>query len=222
MMQRIELIYISHNCKSLVINMAIYTFSEISALTGVPNKTLHVYASPKRRKLIKNEDGKIDTSNPINDLFLKKKAIKYQNDQIKAESTQQESKEENQESEQEKKTTRTAKSNVKSDAIISEELEKVQLTNRKIRLDVELKEEELKKNRGETIDLKESLIVFKTYSGDMKKEFVQSMQILIQDICARHEIEPGKAGEYKLKVLDLINESSKKSINQLLDQFGHE
>lgn len=199
--------------------MPIYTVTEIGQMIGKPNKSVHVYVS--RKKLRKNEDGKIDTSDPLNDVFLQKYAIKYQADKIKSESSPPESKPD-QESDQENKPTRPVKSNIKSDAIVSEELEKIQLTNRKTRLEVEIKEEELKKKRGEVIDLNETLTIVKSYSDSMKKEFAQTIQILIQDICARHEIEPGKAGDYKLKVNDLINESSKKTIHQLLDQFGHE
>ena len=95
------------------------------------------------------------------------------------------------------------------------------LTAQKLQEEVHLKKEELKRKRNEVIDLNQTLSITKAYSDNLKKNFTQKMQLLIQDICSRYEIPSDKAGVYSMKVIKLINESSKASV-AILKELNNE
>ena len=61
--------------------MPTYSVKEIAELIEKPAKTVEVYVA--RKKLIKNHDKKIDTSNPINEFFLAKHIV--QNNTVQSE-----------------------------------------------------------------------------------------------------------------------------------------
>jgi len=188
--------------------MAIYTIRQFADEIGKEPKHVHSYIA--RKKLIKNGDKKIDTSELINDAFLKKYSQKLAAKTILKHETPINSDESD-----EKEIPKLKDTNEYSQL----ELQEKQLRIEKLRREVDLKNEELRKKKGESIDLNPALTIVKTYSVKLKKELANGVQILIQDICAREGVDPGRAGEYKLKVNDIINSSNKTSIEELLKQF---
>lgn len=186
--------------KKTLQDMAIYSIKELSDLTGVDSKNIHVYI--KRGKLIKDQNSKIDSSIAINELFIKKyaksdsKKIDFDND----ERSEEKSKNQN---------------DTSASSMMQVEYAIKKLNAQKLQRDILIKDEELKRKKGDVIDLESTLSIVSTYSEALKKEFSLQIQTHIQDICARHGIEPEKSGEYKLKVIEIINESSKKSITIL-------
>ncbi len=191
--------------------MPIYTVKEFAELTGKKPKDIHTYVS--RNKIIKDSNRKIDSNNPVNALFLEQYKINT-TDHIE-EPKQAAIKKPKKESNQEEKPAKEKA--VKSNAMTKLSLEKMKLEVEDKRKSLELKDEQLRKLRGETIDLNRTITLVKTFSDSMKREYSQLTQILIQDICARHGIDSGKAGEYKLKVNDLVNKATSKSVQVLKD-----
>lgn len=191
--------------------MPIYSIKEFSKLVGKEPKQIHTLVS--RSKIIKNDFRQIDTSNAINGAYLEVNKIdtslpQNQNPVKKIKSITKAKPRERFKAEQ-----------ISVDKEVGEltslTLQKKRLEIEKLKKENQLKDEELKKTKGETIDLEKTVMVVSTYSDNLKREFSQNMQILIQDICARHGIDTGKSGEYKMKVNDLINISSTKSIGVL-------
>lgn len=101
-------------------------------------------------------------------------------------------------------------------------LEQKRLGIRKVKTEMELKELELKKLNGSLIDLDKTIDIIKGYSENFNRELLQTIRTFVQDICARHSIDSGKSGEYKLKVADLINKSNDSAIQNLLKTFSNE
>lgn len=186
--------------------MPTYSVKEIAELIEKPAKTVEVYVT--RKKLIKNSDKKIDTSNPINEFFLAKHIV--QNNTIQSEIPSEPLPES--ESDHEKKNGKDKSDNARGSALMQVEYAIKKLTAQKLQEEVHLKKEELKRKRNEVIDLNQTLSITKAYSDNLKKNFTQKMQLLIQDICSRYEIPSDKAGAYSMKVIELINESSKASV----------
>lgn len=98
-------------------------------------------------------------------------------------------------------------------------LEQKKFAIKKAKTEYELKQIELQEKKGSLISLEKTVIITKTYSDKLKHEFLQSMENLIQDVCARHSIDSGKTGEYKLKVAEVINKSNDLAIDELLKRF---
>lgn len=94
-------------------------------------------------------------------------------------------------------------------------LEQKSLAIEKAKAENEIKRIELEKLKGSLIDFQGTMNTVKEYTETFKKELLQNIQTHIQDICARHSIESGKAGEYKQRVIDIINKSNKTSVEQL-------
>ena len=192
--------------------MPVYTIKEFSDLVDIPPKNLHTYAT--RRKLIKNTNGQIDTNNPINEAFfesrkkdttkpIKKPAVKKNNS---------------------KKKLKTGKKDKEEDLFSGTpesftELDRLnkKLTNEKLLKDIAIKNEDLKKKRGEVIESEVAITIATSYADNLKRDYVQHVQTLIQDICARHGISSQKAGDYKIKVYEIINNANKSSISILRD-----
>ena len=69
------------------------------------------------------------------------------------------------------------------------------------------------------IELEKTISITQAYSDKFKRGLHEDIKTFIQDICARHDIDTGKAGEYKLKIADIINDRSEKVTKELLKQF---
>ena len=72
---------------------------------------------------------------------------------------------------------------------------------------------------GSLVSLEKTTLIVKSYAENLQRELLMNMQTFIQDICARHAIDPGKTGEYKLQAATLINRSNKISVEKLLKEF---
>lgn len=180
--------------------MAVYSIKEISDMTGIPQKNVHTYIS--RKKLIKNNDKKIDTSNIINKIFIEK----YSKD--KKIILQTEIKEKHSENETSGMT-----------AMTQVEFAVKKLQANKLQKENELKDIEIQKKKGSLIELEKTILITKEYSDMLKRGLLEDIKLFVQDICARHDIPTGKAGEYKLKIADIINERNSKAIKGLMKKF---
>lgn len=182
-----------------------YSIKEFGVLIGKEPKQVHTLIA--RDKLIKNERKKIDTSIAINSIFLETNKINGHPKKING----------SLKTKKEKPPENVPQS---THHFVIEEKARIELENK--RKDLELKELELSKKRNELINLEDACALVSSYSDTLKRELDQNIKTLIQDICARHGISASKSGEYKLKVANLINKSSKKSIELLLKNLGNE
>lgn len=189
--------------------MPIYTVKEFAELTGKKPKDIHTYAT--RGKVIKTSDARIDTTNEINNLFFELNKV----DTTIQKTTRSKASKTVGKKEAEKVVV--VKENVRSDRLTKLEIQKKQLEVDKLKRLNEIAEEDLKLRRGETVDLKETLQLISNYSDGFKKDLAEQFKLHIQEICSRHGITTEKAGEYSMKVNDIINASSKKSISSLND-----
>ena len=188
--------------------MALLTASELGKLTGIAPKNIFVYKT--RKKLVRNPEKLYDDSDPVNKIFLElHRKNKTENDVL-------EGKSENNGNEEKQKEIPS----FSSMDLINIELKKVNI--QKTKKDIELKELEYKQLKGSLIELEQTINLVTHYSDNLKRNLQQNVQTFIQDICARHNIEPGKAGEYKLNVTSLINKANQSSIDILLNHFKNE
>jgi hypothetical protein len=170
---------------------------------------LHVYIS--RGKLIKTPDKKIDPSNPINDLFLQQNSEQKKHTTVIGFDTKKKVVSKNDDNNDEPKIN----------SLVELDKEKKRLEIEKLQRDIGLKDELLKKARNEVIPLEQTLSITRAYAASLKKNFTQSVQLLIQEICSRYEVPPDKAGSYTMKIIDIVNQSSKESV-QLLKELESE
>ena len=126
-----------------------------------------------------------------------------------------------------KKETKPKPEKVKTVHIENElsELTKVNLRQKEISIkkseaEMKLKELELLQKQNSLIELERVVNISKAYADNLSRGLLQTIKTFVQDICARHNIESGKTGEYKMKVADLINKSNEKAIQELLKEFG--
>ena len=195
--------------------MPVYTVKEIGELIGKPAKTIEVYCG--RKKLIKNSDKRIDTSDPINELFIAKYAV--QQNTIQADISMQPPSELKPDSE--KKNGKDKSGRINSANIMEIDYAIKKLNAEKIQKDIQLKDIEIKKKNNELVNLEQTLSIVKAYSESIKKGIAQDVQILIQDMCSRYDIPSAKAGKYGLKVIEIINQASKESIT-ILKELNNE
>lgn len=188
--------------------MAIYTIKEFAELTGKRPKDIHTYIG--RNKIIKNSEKKIDTTEPINLSFLEEYRI---NGTVPHSVTMP-------------KSRKASDSKGSPNTTKPEQSERSKILDRKTALEVQIKQMDLQqrelaiqKQRGELINLEQTVNIVKSYSDNLKKNMEQNIKTFIQDICARHGIESSKMGEYTMKVANIINKSNKSAIEQLLKQF---
>lgn len=195
--------------------MPTYSVREIADLVGKKAKDIEVYVT--RKKLVKNSDKKIDTSNQINEYFLAKYIV--QNNTIQAEistNTIPES-----EPDHEKKNGKDKSDIAVVTALMQVEYAIKKLTAQKLEKEVQLKEIEIKKKNSELVDLEQTMSIVRAYSESIKKGIAQDVQLLIQDMCSRYDIPSAKAGKYGLKVIEIINQASKESI-AILKELNNE
>lgn len=191
--------------------MAVYSIKEFSEITGVKINNIYTYIG--RKKIVKNKKGEIDTSNVLNEIFLSKRTGNKPIINKEIESVKNiEKKNGNSEKKQETQPTGTDSAT----ALIQLEYATKKLQAQKIQKDIALKDLEIKKKNNELFELDKFISIAKSYSETLKRELHERMKLLIQDICARHDIETGKTGEYKLKVTDIINDSSDSAIDKLM------
>lgn len=95
-----------------------------------------------------------------------------------------------------------------------------EITIRKSENEMKLKELELLHKQNSLIELEKVINISKAYSDNFTRGLLQTIKTFIQDICARHNIETGKTGEYKLKIADIINKENEKAVKALLKEFG--
>ncbi|MCK5611342.1 hypothetical protein KAR91_56250 [Candidatus Pacearchaeota archaeon] len=186
--------------------MPTYSVKEIAELIEKPAKTVEVYAT--RKKLVKNSDKKIDTSNPVNEFFLAKHIV--QNNTVQSEIPNEplpESKPDH-----EKKNGKDKSDNTVGSALMQVEYAIKKLTAQKIQKDVQLKDIEIKKKNNELVDLEQTMSIVRAYSESLKKGFVQDMNGIILEVCSRYDIPSDKAGKYYIKIIEAINRRSKESI----------
>lgn len=188
--------------------MAELTIAKFAELTGTKPSNIHTYVG--RGKVIKNENKMIDTNNQINKAFLQLHQAKL------LDTTQAE------DNSSTKKTTRTKKKDTEPEELT--DLAKVtielkQQEQRKKEIEIQLKENDLKKAKGELVDRKQTIRLISQYSQTSQKAINQGMSILIKDICAHHKIDPGKMGEYVLEVANILNSANKKTVESLLKEF---
>lgn len=195
--------------------MPTYSIKEIADLIEKPAKTVEVYCV--RKKLIKNPEKKIDTSNPINELFLAKYIV--QNNTVQAEIPSQTIPESIPDSE--KKNGKEQPEKTTGSALIQVEYAIKKLQAQKLQKDIQLKDIEIKKKNNELVDLEQTMSIVKAYSESIKKGIAQDVQLLIQDMCSRYDIPSAKAGKYGLKVIEIINQASKESI-AILKELNNE
>jgi hypothetical protein len=181
-----------------------YTIKEFALEVGKEPKHIHTYIS--RNKLVKNASRKIDTTIDINREFYNKYKI---NDISKNVNGNSRSKT------KEKKSHHVELKDpeVEKYASISREKSRVELEIKK--RDLEVKELELAKKRGDLVDLEKTGSLISEYVSSTNNKLCEALKIMIQDICARHSIEPGKAGEYKIKVTELINKINSESVDEV-------
>ena len=195
--------------------MPTYSVKEIADLIEKPAKTVEVYVA--RKKLIKNSDKKIDTSNPINELFLAKYTV--QQNTIQSDILTHPLPES--EPEHEKKNGKDKSDISNAAAIMTVDLANKKLNGEKLQKDIELKDIAIKKQNKELVDLEQTMSIVKAYSESIKKGIAQDVQLLIQDMCSRYDIPSAKAGKYGLKVIEIINQASKESIT-ILKELNNE
>lgn len=196
--------------------MPLYHLKEFAELTGT--KTKHFSTYEKRQKLVITEDRKIDSTNEVNKLFMelnKPKDLSKPKTATKPNATTRGGNTASKTTNKAKEPQQEKQENQKQSILVSLEMEKKRLEVEKLKRQLETAEEDLKKKRGESVDLNEALTIVTNYSSNLKKDLAQQLQIHIQEICVRHNISADKAGQYKLKILDIINASSNKSINIL-------
>lgn len=191
--------------------MPLLSIKEVSTITGIPAKNIHTLAG--RDKLVKikvTEKGKevvkIDTTDPINEAFMfehEKGTTTRKTDKKKSKTNQDQKEPDLKELSELQKLT----------------LEKKQLDAKRAKMDMELKEIEIREKRNEIIDLNKAITITSNYSSSHNRNLDQLIQTHIQDICARHDIEASKTAQYKSKVSELINESTESSIKLLLKQL---
>lgn len=216
--------------------MPIYTVKELSALTGIEEKTIHAYASPSRKGLIKTDDGKIDTSVRLNSEFIRKKSKRNNIDNIFTPSEIQESVNEVPEI-QEKPKQPTQKESKKQqrqvpvqtkldlDMPTDKDLTKIEYsikvnTHLKLQKEIELKEIEIQKKKGELVEMGAITGFIQSYSERLKFRLENELQSLIRDITARHSIEAKKSSEYLVKITSIINVSNKNALDDLIEKFS--
>jgi len=193
--------------------MPVYSISEFAELVGKPPKSIHTYIS--RDHLVKNEHKQIDTSVEINRIYLEQYGVD-QPEQINGNKSKV--KKVNGVKKQISKKEEPEKISIRTQL----EIEQKRLSIDRTKRENNIKEIELKRLRGELINLEKTIAVVSSYSDNLKRDLLQNIQTHIQDICARHNIDKGKTGEYKSKVSKIINQSSKLSIEILIKQFGNE
>ena len=206
--------------------MAAYSPAEIALMTGKKRSSIETYVT--RGKLIKNLDKKIDEDNPVNALFLSKHTSKYTKPQEKQEpktakeivnaSPPTQPKKEAQEEQQnprpqpspeQKKTQETAS------ALIQLEYATKKLNAKKIQKEVELKEIEIAKKKGELVDLQGVGSVISQYVSTTNRNLLESLETLVRSICSRHGIEPSKCGKYLKEIKEIINTINQESVEEV-------
>ena len=195
--------------------MPTYTVKEIADLIGKKRNLVEAYCS--RKTLIKNSDKKIDSLNPVNELFLAKHII--QQNTIQSDILTHPPPESK--PDQEKKNGKDKSDKVPVSAIMEIDYAIKKLNAEKIEKIIQLKDIEIKKKNNELVDLEQTLSIVKTYSESIKKIIAQDIQLLIQDMCSRYDIPSSKAGKYGLKVIEIINQASKESI-AILKELNNE
>lgn len=205
--------------------MAAYSPAEIALMTGKKRSSIETYVT--RGKLIKNLDKKIDEDNPINALFLSKHTSKYKPQEKQEPKTAKEivnvppptqQKKEVQEKQQDprpqpsheqKKTQETAS------ALIQLEYATKKLNAKKIQKEVELKEIEIAKKKGELVDLQGVGSVISQYVSTTNRNLLESLETFIRSICSRHGIEPSKCGKYLKEIKEIINTINQDSVDEV-------
>lgn len=195
-----------------------YSPSEIAKLIGKPRKSVEVYVA--RKKLIKNDNKKIDTSNPINALFLEKYK-KIENSNIDSNSNTKVAEKKNEVPKNQSQPKQKPNPQNSASALIQLEYMSKKLTAQKLQQEIEIKSVELRKKKGELVDLESTLNIVKHYSISMKKNIAEEIQSMIQELGARYDIAPEKIGGYKLKVNEIINQCNDNSINDLKNKFNN-
>jgi len=185
--------------------MPIYSVKEFAELTGCQPKNIHTYA--QRGKIVKNKNKQIDTTNPVNNVFFEERRVNG-----KATIT----------TKPESKSKEKPKNDEKPPSISSHQKvleEKARLDLDLKRRDLELKEIELSKKRGELVDLEQTGVLISQYVGLTNKKLCSNIETFIQDICARHNIETSKAGKYKENIREIINKINEESVNDIFDKI---
>jgi len=211
--------------------MITFTASEMRVITGIQAKNLYNYW---KRGHIEKDENKLYPFSKINKQFLaeygkatelekvlqeKKKKPAQKNSVTKKKPVAKKA--------TSKKTTKAKPAPKKQPRKKEEELSPLQNVNviqkelaiEKARVDLQLKKKELSKQSGDLIELSTTIDSIKRYSGDFNRDLLQNIRTFVQDICARHGIESGKMGEYKMKVADIINDSNNKAVDNLLKNF---
>lgn len=192
--------------------MSSISVKEFSELAYIDQRNVYTYI--KRGKIYpdkKKVDGKLinvfDLENELNKAFIKKRKELQLNKRPErtkpaANNTRQRKKDSNQ-------------SDEGKDELVLYAKEKQRLELERLKKDIEIKEARIAKDKNEVIELDKTISIVRNYSTTLKKGIAESMQLLIQDICARYKINSGKMGEYKLQVIDLINKNSEKTTSEI-------
>lgn len=210
--------------------MPVYSIKEFASLVGKEPKQIHTAAV--RGKVIKNDKKQIDTSVEVNQYYLDVHGVSQPQNKLEVKEKKVKKppkvrgyRQVVEEIPEAVEAVRQGKLDLKIPThqdLIAVDYQKKLKEVEKLKKDIAIKEEDLKKKRNEVVDLEHTLAVVKAYSDSMKKDVTQQMQMLIQDICARYGVDSGKAGRHKLKVIEIVNQCSKKSISLLLEQFKDE
>lgn len=184
-----------------------FSISEFASLINVEPKQVHTLVS--RKKIIKNERRKIDTSIDINKYFLEQR-------QAEIIPTKSKSKRKVKPSSNDAKEIPP----ISKHALVLEEKTKVELQIKKREL--EAKELELSRKRGELVNLEQTGDLISKYVHSTNNKLCESIQIFVRDICARHSIEISKAGAYELKVKGMINKINEDSVNEIFKSLENE
>lgn len=186
--------------------MPVYSVREYAELCQIEPKNVHTYAA--RGKVVKNNLGQIDTANPLNKSFL---------DDRKIDTTQ------------DKKTRTKTKKKTDNKPVkeITEELSPYKINQQEaLRIDLEIKKKNLElteiklaQSKGKLVDLEQTGNIISQYVLTTNKMLSERIETFIQDICSRNGIESSKAGGYKLKVKDIINEINEKGVSEVFKQL---
>lgn len=202
--------------------MPCYSVKEFGDLTGIEPKNIHTYVG--RRKLVKNKKGLIDTTEALNSVFLESRKIDVDVKSAKPKKKEKKKPEPKEINPPEPKEVTEEQKRLDFQIPTSTDLlivdyEKKLKEVQKLKKEIAIKDEDLKKKRKEVIDTESTIALVKAFSDSLKKELVSRIQTHIQDICTRYAIDPAKTAKYKTNVVEIVNKSNDISRDMLLKHF---
>ena len=205
--------------------MAKYSIDELEVLLDVKRGSIRAWKS--KGKIIFNEHGELDTTVPENNKWFQRKMDEKEGIIEKAQTPTTGFKKTKKAAQKTKTVSKPKGKEVVSREVLRPEKteyqkKKEELELKKLQRDVELKEAELAKRRGNFVDADKALEVMNRWSTSKDDHLMVLLEKRIRYICDREGVPADRSTRYIKEIPKMINEAAKESLKEMKEAFKDE